>query len=310
MSRPLLARTRATLRFSVQRYPPLFYLAVITLWCVSLDGVFQVLDGGRGWSLSADLLHVALSIFGVGYFMRIVDELRDYDYDRLHNPDRGLARGDVSFGDLYVALGGCAVLLLGTNLAVSWARALILLCIMAHALVLWWLEKHSAAYQRSMFLMIAIAIQLHVGHGLYVWVAHAERTDHPLNPWGLLAVLGLVFLYLHWEVMRKTAWPGTTRPGEKLYSDEVGSVASSLIAFAMVVGAAGLFLGLARPWSADPPTRGTGWLFLLPAAMGALNLMRFFKTRSPRARSGRLAARSYFAFLFIMVVWVCVLTRS
>ncbi|NBD11333.1 hypothetical protein [Corallococcus silvisoli] len=41
-----MPRIRATLRFSVQRYPPLFYLAVITLWCVSLDGVFQALDGG------------------------------------------------------------------------------------------------------------------------------------------------------------------------------------------------------------------------------------------------------------------------
>ncbi|TSC32462.1 hypothetical protein FOF48_10515 [Corallococcus sp. Z5C101001] len=42
---------------------------------------------------------------------------------------------------------------------------------------------------------------------------------------------------LGWEVMRKMAWPGIIQPGEKLCSDEVGSVASSLIAFAMVVGA-------------------------------------------------------------------------
>ncbi|WP_199735424.1 hypothetical protein [Corallococcus sp. AB045] len=45
---------------------------------MSLDGVFGVLDGGGGLKFSPDLLHVALSIFGVGYFMRIVDELRDY----------------------------------------------------------------------------------------------------------------------------------------------------------------------------------------------------------------------------------------
>lgn len=292
---------RAVMRFSVQRYPPLFYLAVITLWCVSLDGMFQVLDG-QGLVPSWDLLHVALSIFGVGYFMRIVDELRDYDYDRIHNPDRGLAKGDVSFQDLYVALSVCAVILLGTNLAVSWVRALVLLGIMAHALLLWWLEKHSTAYQRSMFLMIGIAIQLHVGHGLYVWVANAERTGRPLNPLGLFAVLGLVFLYLHWEVMRKTAWPGTTKPGVKLYSDEVGSVASSLISFAMVTGAAGLYLGLTRPWQAETLSQATAWLFLLPVVLGVLNLVLFFKTRSPRSRSGRLAAMSYFSFLLAMLV--------
>ncbi|WP_375741931.1 hypothetical protein NR800_20725 [Corallococcus interemptor] len=291
MSRTVMERARATLRFSVQRYPPLFYLLVISLWCVSLDGMFGVLDGGGGLKFSPDLLHVALSIFGVGYFMRIVDELRDYEYDLVHNPNRGLAKGDVSFGDLYVALGLNAAVLLGANLAVSWVRAAILLGIMVHALVLWALEKHWVAYQRSMFLMIGIAIQLHVGHGLYVWVAHAERTGRPLNPNGLLAILGMVFLYLHWEVMRKTAWPGTTKPGEKLYSDEVGSTASAVIAFAMMAGASGLYLWLTR-----------GWLFLLPLGMAVINLTLFFKNRRPRALSGRLAARSYFAFLFVMLM--------
>ncbi|MFB1480031.1 hypothetical protein [Corallococcus sp. RDP092CA] len=293
-----MERARATVRFSVQRYPPLFYLLVISLWCVCLDGMFGVLDGAGGLAFSPDLLHVALSIFGVGYFMRIVDELRDYEYDRVHNPDRGLAKGDVSFGDLYVALGLDAAVLLGTNLAVSWVRAAILLGIMVHALVLWWLEKHSVAYQRSMFLMIGIAIQLHVGHGLYVWVAHAERTGRPLNPLGLLAILGMVFLYLHWEVMRKTAWPGTTKPGEKLYSDEAGAAASAVIAFTVMAGASGLFVGLTKPWQARP----MGWLFLLPLGMAVINLTLFFKQRRPRTLSGRLAARSYFAFLFVMLL--------
>ncbi|WP_233609907.1 hypothetical protein [Corallococcus sp. AB049A] len=291
MSRTVMERARATLRFSVQRYPPLFYLLVITLWCVSLDGMFGVLDGGRGLAFSPDLLHVALSIFGVGYFMRIVDELRDYEYDLVYNPDRGLAKGDVSFGDLYVALGLNAAVLLGTNLAVSWIRAAILLGIMVHALVLWWLEKNWAPYQRSMFLMIGIAIQLHVGHGLYVWVAHAECTGTPLNPQGPLAILAMVFLYLHWEVMRKTAWPGTTKPGEKLYSDEVGSTASAVIAFTVMAGAVGLYLWLTK-----------SWLFLLPLGMAVINLTLFFKNRRPRALSGRLAARSYFAFLFVMLL--------
>ncbi|MBZ4370052.1 hypothetical protein [Corallococcus sp. AS-1-6] len=139
--------------------------------------------------------------------------------------------------------------------------------------------------------MIGIAIELHVGHGLCVWVAYAERTGRPLNPNGLLAILGMVFLYLHWEVMRKTAWPGTTKPGEKLYSDEVGSMASAVIAFAMIAGASGLYLWLTR-----------GWLFLLPLGMAVINLTLFFKNRRPRALSGRLAARSYFAFLFVMLM--------
>ncbi|WP_186001853.1 hypothetical protein [Corallococcus sp. Z5C101001] len=46
MSRPLLAPDPGHLALLRERYPPLFYLAVITLWCVSLDGVFQALDGG------------------------------------------------------------------------------------------------------------------------------------------------------------------------------------------------------------------------------------------------------------------------
>ncbi|WP_233591987.1 hypothetical protein [Corallococcus sp. AB011P] len=56
--------------------------------------------------------------------------------------------------------------------------------------------------------------------------------------------------------MRKTAWPGTTKPGEKLYSDEVGSTVSAVIAVTMMAGAVGLYLWLT-----------TDWLFLLPLGM-------------------------------------------
>ncbi|WP_233595504.1 MULTISPECIES: hypothetical protein [Corallococcus] len=293
MSRTATSRIQAVLRYSWQRYPPLFYLVVVTLWSLSLDGMLRTLGGGQGLALSWDLLHVALSVFGVGYFMRIVDELRDYEYDRVHNPERGLAKGDVSFQDLYVALAVCAAILLGSNLAVSWMRALILLGIMVYSLFLWWLELNSTTYQGSMFLTIAVAIQLHVGQGAYVWLAQAERAGRAPEAQGLLVVLGLVFIYLHWEVMRKTAWPGSTKPGEKLYSDEVGSVASSLLAFALVVGASGLMFHLSH---------GAAWLFLAPVAVGVLNVALFFKTRSPRGRSGRLAGISYFAFLFAMLV--------
>ncbi|ADO68486.1 uncharacterized protein STAUR_0682 [Stigmatella aurantiaca DW4/3-1] len=297
-----MSRCKAVLRFSLQRYPPLVYGVGFTLWALGLDGLFQRLDG-QAFTLSWDLLRVAGSVAGVGYFMRIVDELRDYGYDQVHNPDRGLVRGDVSFGDLYGALTVCAVVLIAVNLPVSWPRALILLGIMGYSLFLWWLEQNSAVYQRSMFLSIGVAIQLHVGQGLYVWVSHAERTERPLDGRGMLAVLGLVCIYLHWEVMRKTAWPGSTKPGEKLYSDEGGPVASCLIGFIWAAGAVGLLLGLTRPWSAETLAQGTAWLFLLPGVLGVLNGVLFFKNRSPRSRSGRLAAISYLTFLFTVLLY-------
>ncbi|MDC0712507.1 hypothetical protein POL68_28855 [Stigmatella sp. ncwal1] len=297
-----MSRCRAVLRFSLDRYPPLFYGVGFVLWALGLDSVFLRLEG-QDLTLSWNLLSVALSVAGVGYFMRIVDELRDYGYDRIHNPDRGLVRGDVSFGDLYGALTVCAVLLVGVNLPVSWPRALILLGIMGYSLLLWWLEQNSAVYQRSMFLSLGVAIQLHVGQGLYVWVSHAERTGRPLEGRGVLVVLGLVGIYLHWEVMRKTAWPGSTKPGEKLYSDEVGPVASGLIGFAWVAGAVGTLLGLTKPWRAETLSQGIAWLFLLPVVLGALNVGMFFKTRSPRSRSGRLAGISYLMFLLTVLLY-------
>ncbi|ATB33317.1 hypothetical protein [Melittangium boletus] len=301
MTVALLSRSKAVLRFSLQRFPPLFYGVGFMLWTLGLDGLFQRLDG-QGFTLSWDLLRVAVSVAGAGYFMRIVDELRDYEYDRVYNPSRGLVRGDVSFEDLYGVLTVCAVLLVALNLPVSWPRALILLGIMGYSLLLWWLELNNAAYQRSMFLSIGVGIQLHVGQALYVWVAHAERTGRPLDTRGLPAMLGLICIYLHWEVMRKTAWPGSTKPGEKLYSDEVGSVASCLIAFALAAGAAGLWLGLTKPWSAETLSQGAAWLFLLPLAVAVLNVALFFGTRSPRERSGRIAALSYLSFIFTVLL--------
>ena len=207
------APVRSLIRFVWYRYPPLLYVVWVSLWTCALDGLLGRLEGTRLVdTLDASIVLTGLSLFLVSFFMRVVDEIRDYEYDRVHNPGRELAAGVVSFSDLYRLLWITAVIILALNATMPIGAGL-LSAIMAYALFLWWLEVRSRFYRERMFFAIGVAIQLHVMQAIYIWVVrpHSTATAPTMNLVG--AIASFVFAYLHWEVARKTRWP--TMGGEK-----------------------------------------------------------------------------------------------
>jgi len=291
---------RGLIGFVWHRYPPLLYVVWVSLWTCALDGLLGRLEGRSLLdTLDGSSVWTGLSVFLVTFFMRVVDEIRDYEYDREHNPERELAAGVVSFSDLYRLLLITALLILALNAATPIGGGL-LGAIMAYALFLWWLEAHSRFYRERMFFAIGVAIQLHVMQALYVWVVRpaSAAKAHTL---GVVAVIAaFVCAYLHWEVARKTRWPTMSTPGAKLYSTEVGAVASISISFGLMSVAVTLLLFLLRPWQEDAAS--VDWMVLAPWACSLLNTVWFLLRTPGKHHPGPGAAIAYFSFLGLAVL--------
>ncbi len=292
------APVRGLIRFVRHRYPPLPYVIWVSVWTCALDGLLgrpaRLVD-----RLDVSIVLTGLSLFLVSFFMRVVDEIRDYEYDRVHNPERELAAGVVSFNDLFRLLVFTAVIILALNAARPIGAGL-LGGIMAYSLFLWWLEARWRFYRERMFFAIGVAIQLHVMQAIYVWVVRPDSAATAPAMTVVVAIASFVLAYLHWEVARKTRWPTMSAPGAKLYSSEVGAVASSSISLGLMTAAAGLLLFLLRPWQQCGSS--VDWLVLAPWACALINTLGFLLRTPGEHRLGPGAAIAYFSFLGVIVL--------
>ena len=291
---------RGLIGFVRHRYPPLLYVVWVSLWTCALEGLRGRLEGTRLVdNLDGSIVWTGLSVFLVTFFMRVVDEIRDYEYDRVHNPERELAAGVVSFSDLYRLLMITPLLILALNAGTPIGGGL-LGAIMAYALFLWWLEARSRSYREQMFFAIGVAIQLHVMQALYVWVVRPASTAKA-PALGVAAVIAaFVCAYLHWEVARKTRWPTMSTPGAKLYSTEVGAATSISISFGLMSVAVTLLLFLLQPWQEGGAS--ADWLVLVPWACSLLNTVGFLLRTPGEHGPGPGAAIAYFSFLGLVVL--------
>ncbi|MDE2927852.1 MAG: hypothetical protein OXT71_15765 [Acidobacteriota bacterium] len=292
------APVRNLIRFVWRRYPPLPYVAWVSLWTCALEGLLErperLVD-----RLDVPVVLTGLSLFLVSFFMRVVDEIRDYEYDRVHHPERELAAGVVSFSDLYLLLAITAVILLALN-AGRPVGAGVLGAIMAYSLFLWWLEVRWRFYRERMFFAIGVAIQLHVLQAIYVWVVRPDSTADAPAMSVVFAIASFVLAYLHWEVARKTRWPTAGTPAAKLYSTEVGAVASSAISLGLMTAAVTFLSFILQPWQQCGAS--VGWLVLAPWVCSLLNTLGFLLRTPGEHRLGPGAAIAYFSFLGIVVL--------
>ena len=237
----------------------------------------------------------SLSLYSCGW----VDEIRDYEYDREHNPERELAAGVVSFSDLYRLLLITALIVLALNstkpiAADCYARS--------------WLMLSSCGGWKSVrvfianecFFAIGVAVQLHVMQAIYVWVVRPVSTA-TAPTMGMVAVIAaFVFAYLHWEVARKTRWPRWSHQGQSSIQRQVGAVASVSISFGLMTVAVTLLLFLLRPWQQG--IASIDWLILAPWSCSLLNTLGFLLRTPGEHRLGPGAAIAYFSFLGFVVL--------
>jgi hypothetical protein len=248
---------RAYLRGSYPLVPSVLFAVC---WAYGVTGLFALTGPPSGaWRPGLGTAVAALTIALDMLLMRIVDDIRDLPYDRVHNPARPLAAGVVTRSSLLRWYAGIAALLVLLNLFDRWA-ALVIAVQLAYALLLLLPGPDPGRLVLTLVLSSPVQLLLH----LYLYVIHLRATGGGFDPsfWRALAVVCLATLHL--EVAKKIT--RAPKPGERTYVTVFGLPGTVAVALLSAAGATAL---LAPSWSL--PTL----LPLLPLAFPALAWWRF-----------------------------------
>ncbi|MCC3311662.1 hypothetical protein [Nocardia africana] len=270
-------------RFTVARYDT-HHLLYAVMFVAAVEGTAAVVSHPDsawrpGWATAVRILVVAVLLL----YLRMLDEIKDLDYDRVHNPDRPLVTGTVGVGELWVAMGVIAVALTVVSSLLSWWSAALVVAAMGYGLALWGLESVSARIRGDLLLNLAVTYPVQVWIIAYL-VRSASDTGQVESGWRTVWV-ALIFAgaFLHFEFARKTV--ADVRAGQWYYSNVLG-VRGSVVA---IVGFAALAVGaevvLSRPWEHPLPWALLPWvpvgLLILPALAAGSFLTRTSVSPSP-----------------------------
>ncbi|WP_046471743.1 UbiA prenyltransferase family protein [Allosalinactinospora lopnorensis] len=291
--------------FAGETFPARIYLTYAALWSLALEGSLALLSGGTGPVVGADTALRALTVWLVLLFLRIVDEQKDLDYDRVHHPERPLVRGSISTAELRRAMAVIAGAVLAANIPVSSLGTAVLALDLAYALLLIHLERHSPRVRDGVFRNLAVTYPVQLLLSCYLAVSFLDSRATAAG-WAVAPLLAVfAFAFLHFEFARKTAWD---RTDQRLYSNVAGPVASGLLAAGSAAYAAATALALFRPWTFTGAAAVAGWLpytALLLAGLGAWT----FGSRGRRTWNKGLAMGFLVVFYTGLVVQAAAATR-
>lgn len=232
-------------RFVLVRCPPAVYVTYGTLFCLAVEGAATALDGltwRPSWATGARVLTVVLIVF----FLRVLDEQKDLEYDRTHHPDRPLVTGAITGGELRAAMAVTALTVPLLNVPLGWASAVAAVLPLGYGLFLAALERRAPTLEEHLVttLLVALPAQLLVIGYVYLSVT---RTGDAGADWRAVPLaLAVVAVVLHFELARKTTWQPP--PGARSYARALGPVGGAALTLALAgVATAVIVLLFRRP---------------------------------------------------------------
>ncbi|MFE3188347.1 hypothetical protein ACFXHA_05020 [Nocardia sp. NPDC059240] len=272
----LLTSVGRIARFTRVMYKP-HYLLYGILWVFALEGTAALLTApGHGWhptgATAARIGVVAIVLL----YLRMVDEQKDLEYDRVHNPDRPLVTGAVSALELRGAMAVIAVVAIAGSLALSVRSALAIAAVLAYGLILWGLEQLSATVRTNILLNLLVTYPVQLLVTLYVVLSAIDTGEAAAH--GRVAWTAVVFAgaFLQFEFARKTS--RLTRPGEMYYSNALGYTGSALAVLLLALAAALCETALAEPWTRHGAAAVIGWIPLALTLIPAVGTVRFLRS--------------------------------
>ncbi|MEU9970883.1 UbiA family prenyltransferase [Streptomyces malaysiensis] len=258
-------------RFVLRMFRPQIYVTYGVLWTLALEGSAEALSGSAAhWTPSWSTVVRAVSVVLALLFARMVDEQKDLEYDRTHNPDRPLVTGAITAAELRGAMAFSTVVVVVLNTFVSAFSVLLILLALGYTLFLVALERRFPRLGDRLIanLLVSYPVQLLLSGYLYVSLLTGDEIGGDGRAAPLMAMFACAFL--QFEFARKTEW--RRDPRARLYSEVLGPRGSAAVSLALAVGAValGLLLFGARGW---PPA--------LSIVFPALGAWRFLVRRKP-----------------------------
>ncbi|OBK56656.1 hypothetical protein A5656_18950 [Mycobacterium gordonae] len=272
-------RTGGIRQYLVERYLPI-YPIYLTLWVVAVESMTSVVTDSAGpWRPTWDTLLRVLAMISGGAFLRIVDDQKDLEYDRVHNPTRPLVQGRITPAELRVAMVLTAALALLLGLAVSLPSAGVLAAALCYGLALWWTELHVAWVRDNPIVNLAMVCPAQFLATGFVMVGQSGVGG--ASGARLLAV-PVVFTsaFLHLEFARKTSRADAGDPHS--YSQLIGESASATIAWALGMLAVLLQMAVTTPWRWAEHWWPLAWAPLAAGILPCVSALIFFRGKADK----------------------------
>ncbi|BBX10145.1 UbiA family prenyltransferase [Mycolicibacterium aichiense] len=273
----VLRRTGGIGAFLVERCLPV-YPVYLALWVIAVESMVVVVGQSSGpWRLSWDTALKIMALNAAGAFLRMVDDQKDLDYDRVHNPDRPLVQGRISTRELRIAMVPAAAVAALLAAMVSGWTAVFVALILGYSLVLWWWESRVPVVRDNPLVNLAAACPAQF---LATGFAMTGRPGVGDASWGQLAAVLLVFTtaFLHVELARKTTRVAAA-DDLRSYSRVIGPTASGGMVLVLGVSAVLVEMLLTSPWSWAGHWWPIAWLPAVAAVLPCLSAWIFFVRR-------------------------------
>ncbi|QIS10230.1 UbiA family prenyltransferase [Nocardia arthritidis] len=232
---PALESLTRVARFTAVMYKP-HYLVYGILWVLAVEGTAAVAaQPYSAWRPGGATVVRIVVVAVVLLYLRMVDEQKDLEYDRVHNPDRPLVTGAVSANELRAAMAVLGAVTIALSLTQSFWSAVMLTATLLYGLALWALEARSVAVRGNALLNLAVTYPIQLLLAAYVLTAAAATGQVHFHWRAALVVLIFTGAFLHFEFARKTAQP--PEQDEHSYSAVLGPTVSAVVTLLLAAGA-------------------------------------------------------------------------
>jgi hypothetical protein len=215
--------------FVLTRYPPVPSTVYALAFGTGGIGLFAALTGDHITASAIPLLGiVTVTLWADLLIMRVIDDIRDQDYDRVADPQRPVASGAIQPRDLSTLTAACVTTIVAANLFVHAGMVVIVGQLLYAAAVLAIGQRFPATRGDNLVLNLLIGFPLQLLLYVYLFVAFIE-IQHEI-PHTHVCALGILILALcagQFEFGKKLA----RRPavGERSYTNSIGYLTTLLL---------------------------------------------------------------------------------
>ena len=208
--------------FVLSRYPPVLSSVYALAFGAGGIGLFAALAGDRISASAIPMLGiVAVTLFADLLIMRVLDDIRDQDYDRVTDPQRPVASGAVPLRDLSTLTAACVTIIVVANLSFHAGMVVVVGQLLYAAAVMAVGQRFPATRGDNLVLNVLVGFPVQLLLYVYLFVAFIKiRDGAPTAVVGGLGILILTLCASQVEFGKKLA----RRPaaGERSYTNSLG----------------------------------------------------------------------------------------
>ena len=276
-------------------FSPTIHFLYCLVWPLGLSGLLISSSmSQKPLKIDLNILIIVMSLFFTLLFARIIDEIKDFEYDKINNPDRPLVKGTISFKELYIYLFISLILVITLNSLISWTLLIIAIIDVVYGVLLLWIEKKVPKITNNIILYLFIAYPISFILNIYIFQFINLNSSLQLNTNIFLSISVIVAVFMQYEIGRKTRWPIGNNIKMELYSNVIGPISSAFVSFLFTIYASACCFYLLKPWESGIVQQIFGFMFIIPIIISLLGLIKFIKTNKlPSPKNEKPVLRIY-----------------